>query len=158
VEAVSDLLTAARAAGLTASADGDELVVRGPRRAHLLATALLDRKGEVLALLAAGDNAGRDRWIADPRPDLAGDSALWQRLLSLAYERDGEEPAGLFGALHGLRCCGAALATQGGRVRLSAGELGDEYRALRRAYLLPHTAALRALLQALCCRGGGDSS
>ena len=51
------LLEAARAAGLTVRAEGERLVVRGPRSAEELARALLARKLEVLALLAVGDPA-----------------------------------------------------------------------------------------------------
>lgn len=43
--------------------------------------------------------------IADPRPDLADDSALWTRLLRRAESVD----ENLAGTLHGFRCCGARL-------------------------------------------------
>ncbi|MGI8927595.1 MAG: hypothetical protein ACR2HN_13270 [Tepidiformaceae bacterium] len=46
------LLHRARAAGLSVARDGDQLVVRGPRTLAELAGQLLDRKPEVLALLA----------------------------------------------------------------------------------------------------------
>jgi len=46
----------------------------------------------------------RQRVTEDPRPDLAEDSARWSRLLSMAYDLDGDDPAGLYGALNGLRC------------------------------------------------------
>ena len=42
----------------------------------------------------------------DPRPDLEGDHVLWVALLTTAKEQGDEE---LFGALHCLRCLGAAL-------------------------------------------------
>jgi len=45
------LLAAARSAGLAVFADGDCLVVRGPRAAEGLARELIARKGEILALL-----------------------------------------------------------------------------------------------------------
>ena len=45
------LLNEVRTAGLIVSAAGDRLKVRGPRRAEALARELLDRKGEILALL-----------------------------------------------------------------------------------------------------------
>lgn len=45
------LLDRARAAGLRVSADGDMLVIRGPRSADGLARELLEHKGEILALL-----------------------------------------------------------------------------------------------------------
>ena len=51
---------------------------------------------------------------ADPRPDLVGDHARWLTLLELAYRRDGADPNGVFGALNGIRCCGAAITSSGG--------------------------------------------
>ena len=139
------LLARLRALGVTATAAGDDLELDAP--AGALTPALLGElrahKGALLALLAA------ERWTADPRPDLAGDSALWRRLLGLAYGCDFHDPRGLFGALHGLRCCGAALAASPGGLRLVPGELPpDEYAALRADYLVPHAPALRALLAA----------
>ncbi len=120
--------------------------------------ALEVHKTEVIALLAvhggavtpgATPLAARDRWTADPRDDLAEDRGLWRRLLTLAYDYDGDDPAGLFGSLHGLRCCGARLVVEGGQVRLVAGELDDAYPAFRERYLLPHAAALLELLGGL---------
>ena len=91
---------------------------------------------------------GRGRLTADPRPDLQADSPLWGALLALAYDLDGPDPTGLFGALHGLRCCGARLVNRGGTVSVAAGELGDEdYLALRHEYVSPHVEALNTLLQ-----------
>jgi hypothetical protein len=45
------LLTVARDAGLTVTADGDRLVMRGPRAAEHLVHALAARKAEVMAAL-----------------------------------------------------------------------------------------------------------
>jgi hypothetical protein len=138
------LLAEARAAGLAVRARGDQLEVTGRRSAAPLATRLLARKAEILGALA------RERFTADPRPDLAHDSALWSRLLARAYEHDGNDPAGLFGALHGLRCCGAALTAKDGLVRLTTGEMSaDEYGALRQEYLVPRQQALSTLLRDL---------
>ena len=53
-DAVS-VLAAARAAGLEVRAEPGRLVVRGPRSRAELAERLLERTGEVLALLAAED-------------------------------------------------------------------------------------------------------
>ena len=53
--AAVSLLAEARAAGLEVRAEPDRLMVRGPRHAEPLAKRLLERKGEVLALLAAED-------------------------------------------------------------------------------------------------------
>lgn len=61
----AQLLADARAAGLTVTADGDRLVVRGPREAGHLARAVLARKAEVLADLA--EHPGPGCWIAASR-------------------------------------------------------------------------------------------
>jgi hypothetical protein len=45
------LLAEAKAAGLAVWAEGDKLVIRGPRRAEALAEELLSRKGEILTLI-----------------------------------------------------------------------------------------------------------
>ena len=55
---ISDLLKEARDAGLTVRVDGERLVVRGPRSAEAMARHVLDRKPEVLAVLA--DQADSD--------------------------------------------------------------------------------------------------
>ncbi|HEY8601497.1 MAG TPA: hypothetical protein VIL85_23925 [Thermomicrobiales bacterium] len=57
------LLDQARAAGLTLSADGERLNVRGPRRAEPLVRALLAEKYAVLGLLAQDDP--EVRWRAE---------------------------------------------------------------------------------------------
>ena len=46
------LLAEARASGLEVRADGDRLVVRGPRQAEAVALRLLERKADVLPLVA----------------------------------------------------------------------------------------------------------
>jgi hypothetical protein len=46
------ILQRARLAGLSVRAQGDRLLVRGPRRLEALARELIDRKGEVMAALA----------------------------------------------------------------------------------------------------------
>ncbi len=48
-----DLLSQAKAAGLTVEAHGSELVVKGPRRAKSVAMKLIERKAAVLAALDA---------------------------------------------------------------------------------------------------------
>lgn len=89
-------------------------------------------------------------WTADPRPDLATDSALWARLLALAYAHDGDLPGGLFGALHGMRCMGAGLLLVNGRCKLVHGEMVKaDYDADRARYLVEHKAALVELLARL---------
>lgn len=84
----------------------------------------------------------------DPRPDLAVDSALWTALLEMAYAADGENPDGYFGALYGIRCCGAQLdVLPTGNWRLRRGEITEnEWIDIRQRWLLPHEAAIRRLL------------
>ncbi len=88
--------------------------------------------------------------LADPRPDLAADTVLWSRLLPSVAQLEG--PAcyncrSLLGALRGLRCEGAGLERQGGRVRLVPGYMDPEdYAEKRRIWLVPHAAVLTAAL------------
>lgn len=81
------LLSEARDAGLDVLADGERLVVRGPRRAEPVARMLLDHKADVLAALRIGNdgeigngeigNGGEfDDWIL--RPDVGG-TLGWER-------------------------------------------------------------------------------
>ena len=51
MDIVTLLLAEARTAGLTVTGDGDRLVIRGPRKAEVLARRLLDEKAAVLAAL-----------------------------------------------------------------------------------------------------------
>ena len=89
----------------------------------------------------------------DPRPDLTDDHREWACLLATQYERDGTNPHGLYGTLHGLRCEGARLVLDRGRLRLEAGEIGDlEYPLLRNLWLLPRRDELTALLAAVAQR------
>jgi hypothetical protein len=53
VVSVEALVRQAEAAGLRLAADGGRLVIRGPRAAETLATALLLRKTDVLNVLAS---------------------------------------------------------------------------------------------------------
>ncbi len=83
-------------------------------------------------------------WPAsDPRPDLS-DSGRWERLLTVAVELEGNEPAALVGWLRGMRALGGTLhAKADGRLTLRipdtlnrdvlTAELGDSRGALRRA-------------------------
>lgn len=98
----------------------------------------------------------------DPRPDLTADHDRWQTLLEVAYRHDGQDPHGAYGALNGIRCCGArlAVASPAGTAPPSAGARpgsrlvrGDElteaeYQRLRATYLVPHSEALTTLLNA----------
>ena len=94
---------------------------------------------------------------ADPRPDLIGDHGRWTVLLALAWAVDGPDPYGVYGALQGVRCCGAALLTEAQpldltpvgpplRWRLTRGEIPEpEWQAYRTRWLLPHTDILPRL-------------
>ena len=67
--AAVSLLAEARLAGLEVRAEPDRLVVRGPRHAEPLAKRLLERKGELLALLAAA--SAQVEWrVAAMRPQV----------------------------------------------------------------------------------------
>ena len=101
---------------------------------------------------------------ADPRPDLADDHGRWNVLLALAWNIDGPNPCGVYGALQGVRCCGAALVTEAQpldltpdgmplRWRLTRGEIPEpEWQAYRARWLWPHKDILIKLL-----RGGASA-
>jgi len=79
---------------------------------------ILAHKSELLQLVGGyppipGREAASRHWAADPRSDLADDSAHWLALLRIAWVVDGRDPNGVFGVLRGLRCLGARL-TRGG--------------------------------------------
>ena len=59
----------------------------------------------------------RERYIPDPRPDLAEDSYFWAKFLTLAVR----ESRYLFEVLHGFRCCGTRL------VKAASGQLAGMY-------------------------------
>ena len=115
----------------------------------------------VLETVGHFEPAPRDPPWADPRPDLVGDHSSFQALLATAFRRDGQDPHGVFGALVGIRCCGARLAYadlangalasagQPAAWRLVRGaEMGEaEYAGYRQTYLAPHTTALTRLLR-----------
>jgi hypothetical protein len=107
------LLNRAREAGLAVAAEGDKLVIRGPRRAESLARLLIEHKPEVLAALAP----------VMPPPDLrvdgfdpvdGSDPAWWRRHFKIRT---------IHWALSGRRRKGEAE-------RLAYGELLDEWRKL----------------------------
>ena len=122
------------------------------------------------ALRAVLEREGRfcprppDPLWADPRPDLTGDHGRWTVLLALAWAVDGPDPYGVYGALQGVRCCGAALLTEAQpldltpvgpplRWRLTRGEIPEpEWQAYRARWLWPHKDVLTKLL-----RGGASA-
>jgi hypothetical protein len=116
-----------------------------------LLAALRTHKAELLARMAGSYRVNEDIDLRDdPRPDLAGDSEMWARLLRGAAEIDFDDPNGLFGALYGIRCCGATLeATARGWRIVRPEDMGTwEWEDLREQWLMPHRAALTALLAA----------
>jgi hypothetical protein len=125
----------------------DRLRVRPPEAlADELRAALRTHKAAIIAQLES-DRAHRTFWTTDPRNDMTCDTILWTDLLSRAYDHDADDPNGLFGALHGLRCLGAQLATTDEGYRLLPGEIGEAYPVYRARYLALHAAALRNLLR-----------
>lgn len=85
----------------------------------------------------------------DPRPDLVADHAHWEDLLGRAWRLDAADTEGVYGALNGMRCCGARLErTQSAGWRLVKGDelSAIEYHTYRVSYLVPHTAAITRLL------------
>jgi hypothetical protein len=103
-------------------------------------------------LLQPEDEPEPPRIAADPRPDLAKDSADWLRLIRLAFQRDGTDPAGVFDALFGIRCCGARLERASGKWRIKPppDQLSPgEWEELRTSWLVPHQKAIAELLAAL---------
>ncbi len=70
------LIERARAAGLTVRADGDRLIVHGPKAAEALVHELAAHKAEVLRLLAPPADADDDNAHLDLRPDRAHDHGL----------------------------------------------------------------------------------
>ena len=93
---------------------------------------------------------------------LVADYSRWWLVLEAAYRLDGQDPDGVYGVLSGLRCCGARLEIAGPANwsltaegppptwKLTRGEemTEAEYQGYRQTYLVPHTAAIRKLLNA----------
>ncbi|MBI4506292.1 MAG: hypothetical protein HY691_12220 [Chloroflexi bacterium] len=142
------LLADLRARGVELVAAGDRLRWRAP--AGVLTdvdrATLREHKAALVAVLAAGDAVAEANYRLDPRPELP-DHTQWVKLLARAYGLHGHEPAGVYGALHGMRCLCVLLRDDGNGLRLLPGELArDEYAALRARWLLPHREALTELL------------
>jgi len=143
---------------------GDRLPVLGPLFAEPPQAAPPGGSDDFAALRAVLEQgscfrpAPPDPPWADPRPDLIGDHARWLLVPELAYRRDAADPEGVYGALHGARCCGAriehmdddwTLKPEGPPPcwRLARGEIpADEWAAMRARWLLPHRAALEEFL------------
>ncbi|CAA9264897.1 MAG: hypothetical protein AVDCRST_MAG77-2862 [uncultured Chloroflexi bacterium] len=145
------LLERARGAGLTVAADGDKLIVKGPKAAGPVAREVLSHKAAVLAALTPPPNSHylqNGECPTDPRPDLADDSPYWTVLLRWAWIEDNQSA---LGALHGVRCCGAVLELQAsGALRIVA---GAEYLGVweddRQKWLAPHREAIGRWLKVM---------
>lgn len=86
------LLVEARRAGLEVRAEGDRLVVRGPRRLEPLARRLLEHKAEVLAVLRPCPTCGTtpgERELVRVRRALDAILAEYERHLSVCRECGG---------------------------------------------------------------------
>ena len=69
------LLAVAREAGLAVRADGDKLVVRGPRAAEALAREILEHKAELMIVLRPASSASSSIWRSCRRSYLLGDGS-----------------------------------------------------------------------------------
>ena len=138
------------------SAPGPSFIRGTPRTPASAQGSVACGRGDFVALGHVLESSGRftpappnPPW-ADPRPDLRADHARWLALLELAYRRDAADPDGVFGALFGIRCCGARIVASGGAKpawRLTRGEMtAAEWQAIRVKWLLPHLAVLQELL------------
>jgi hypothetical protein len=154
------LLTALRADGFALAVDGTGASFWVSPASQLTAArraALRAHKAELLDLLRleAAEAAARRRAPHDPRPDLDAtqrDAVWWSVLLALTADVHGrDDPRGVYGALHGVRCLGAGLVcAPGGALRIVAGSVPtEEWRAVRDVWLAPHRAAVQALLRAV---------
>lgn len=110
----------------------------------------LEENKPVEAPLPIGDR-GEEPLNFDPRPDLTEDSALWDKLLMHTRAIDGNDPNGLYGALDGIRCCGARLYLDGDTLKIDGSECsapdGRTYVGLRQQYLIKHADKLRRILR-----------
>jgi hypothetical protein len=154
------LLATLRAAAfvLTVAGGGETLRIAPATRLTPQQRAALHReKGPILRLLRqeAEEAAASRRAPHDPRPDLDAaqhDAVWWSVLLALALEVHGaDDPRGVYGALQGSRCLGAALArSSSGALRIVPGAIAPaEWRDLRVEWLVPHRTAITELLVAV---------
>jgi len=136
-------------AGGTINYDGSHVCVRCPGSLrHDLRTEIAAHQQELIEFLQVDPYVAHLRH--DPRAgDYPDDSPLWDMLLARADDHDAYDPTGLFGALRGLRCCGAHLERTLSGVQLTAVELGEEYTTLRDTHLVPHGMVLKRLLDEL---------
>ncbi|MHB9033140.1 MAG: hypothetical protein ACYC6L_08845 [Anaerolineae bacterium] len=101
------------------------------------------------AAVAQGEPPNTEVILRDPRPELADDHAIWERLLALAHQVHGaQDPESLFWVLHGLRCLGCELVRESYGWRIAAGENAD-YAFHRQRYLVNRKEQVLALLTQL---------
>ena len=152
-------LLSALPAGCSGQSTGDEDATARPERDLVFDVAAWAPLREILARGGRFRPRPLDPPWADPRPDLRGDHARWTVLLALAWDIDGLDPHGVFAALCGLRCWGAAIATDvqpldltpAGPIlgwRLTRGEIpAAAWPAYRARWLWPHKESLIRLLR-----------
>lgn len=85
----------------------------------------------------------------DPRPDIVQDTRQWNSLLKALFVEDGEKADGLFGLVHGMRCCGARIVPDAKfRYVLKPGEIGGkEWNGDQAATSEPQKSGFRGLLK-----------
>jgi hypothetical protein len=103
--------------------DVNEAWVAGKLCLELTSPEILSTEPSRESELSSQNVHSTQRAIYDPRPDLATDSHLWEQLLEYASRLAETE---IFGALHGLRCCGVQIALRGSYLILVPGELSPE--------------------------------
>lgn len=133
--------------------DINEAWVSGALESYFEKIAAVERESELIrAFLEAPHLVEVTRPVSrieDPRPDLTGDSWLWEGLFRLSLEDSDRE---LYGSLHGLRCCGARLnINEDGLLRLGPGlELAlCQFVELEQHYFQTNREGLESLLDTL---------
>ena len=145
--------------GLSVTMQGGRLLVDAPQgtAADALITQLATHKPAIVAALTHSHNSHNSQnrpaapFSGDPRPDLESDSRFWHYLLRHAQLEDEDDPRGAFGALHGVRCCGARLEWQAnGSLRIVAdAEYLGSFEDNRETWLMPHRAQIAAWLRVI---------
>ena len=75
------LLTEAQQAGLKVVAEGDRLVIRGPKSAGHIAEALISRKQEIMELLSRQESKPKAVWTAEEKQLVAWLENNYDRLI-----------------------------------------------------------------------------
>lgn len=85
----------------------------------------------------------------DPRPDLNADHHLWDRLLEMAFQHDGQDATGLFATLVELRVVGAHLSMGAQTACLDAGKMDPVKYRETRSDLLKNTELIKVMLRVI---------